>query len=98
MTVPDILFGLLKNPGRLLRHWNWKSALFSSTIRATIFFSTNLTAGYRAATGAMLAEFFYRALTSGFYGGLTQAFSQAEPEWSAALAGMVLLPLVSHSL
>jgi hypothetical protein len=36
-------------PGELLlRQWNWKSALFSSVIRALIFLFANLTAGWRA--------------------------------------------------
>ncbi len=45
----------------------------------------------------MAAEFVYRALTAGFYGAVTQALGRAEPEWAAALAAMILLPLVSHS-
>lgn len=63
-----------------------------------IFFFTNLTAGLHAATGALIAEFCYRALTSGFYGTLTQSLSDAEPPWAATLAAAILLPLVSHSL
>jgi hypothetical protein len=46
----------------------------------------------------MLAEFVFRALTSGFYGAITQALSQAGPEWAAAMASAVLLPAVSHSI
>lgn len=78
--------------------WNWKSAIFSSLIRALIFFLCNLTAGWRAATGAMLAEFVYRAITAGFYGALTQLFRDVEPEWAASLTVIFLLPLVSHSV
>lgn len=87
------------NPGELLlRQWNWKSAMFSSVIRATIFLVANLTAGWRAATGAMAAEFLFRAVTSGFYGSLTQAFRKAEPACMAAVTVLILLPLFSHSL
>jgi hypothetical protein len=46
----------------------------------------------------MLAEYLYRAITSGFYGAITQHISEAEPEWQAAIAAMILLPLSSHSL
>jgi hypothetical protein len=99
MTVADVFRQLRCCPGELLvRRWNWKSALFSSMIRALIFFFANLTAGWRAASGAMLAEFIYRGITAGFYGALTQAFREAEPQWAAGVAVMILLPLVSHSI
>ncbi len=99
MTVTDALGELVANPYRtLVVRWNWKSALFSSIIRALIFLFANLTAGWRAASGAMLAEFAYRAVTAGFYGAITQALRQAEPEWAACVAALVLLPLVSHSI
>jgi hypothetical protein len=98
-TVWDVLDELRTNSSELLiRQWNWKSAVFSSIIRAFIFLFANLTAGWRAAAGAMLAEFVFRALTSGFYGSLTQAFRKAEPAWLAGVAVLILLPLVSHSL
>jgi hypothetical protein len=87
------------NPRELLiRQWNWKSAVFSTSIRALIFLFTNLTAGWRAAAGAMAAEFVFRAVTSGFYGSLIQAFRNAEPAWTASLTVLILLPLVPHSL
>src|SRR5215472_2828644 len=99
MTVRDVLGELVADPRRtLIERWNWKAAIFSAAIRALIFLCANLTAGWRAATGAMLAEFVFRALTSGFYGAITQALSQAGPEWAAAMASAVLLPAVSHSI
>ena len=78
--------------------WNWKSALLSSLVRAILFFCTNISAGLHAATGALLAEFCYRALTSGFYGGLTQSLAQVQPVWLGSAAALLLLPLCSHSL
>jgi hypothetical protein len=99
MTVFHVLRQLLTRPGEmLLRRWNWKSSMFSSVLRAFVFLCANLTAGWRAATGAMLAEFAYRAITAGFYGAITQAFRNAQPAWAASLTALILLPLLSHSL
>lgn len=99
MTAVDVARELVFHPRRaLLEKWNWKAAIFSSTLRATIFLCANLTAGWRAAAGAMLAELVYRGVTSGFYGAITQAFSEVEPQWAAAVATAVMLPAASHSL
>src|SRR5262249_44365135 len=99
MSLREALLDLVSRPvDLLLRRWNWKSAFFSSLVRAIIFFFANRTAGLHAALGAMAAEYVYRAITSGFYGALTQHLSQIEPEWQAAAAATFLLPLSSHSL
>lgn len=99
MTLKEALYSLATRPVDLLvRRWNWKAAFFSSLIRGIIFFVANLRSGWHAAIGAMLAEWTYRALTSGFYGAMTQTLGETEPEWQGALAAMVLLPLSSHSL
>ena len=99
VTPFHVLLRLFTHPSKyLVRRWNWKAALFSSTLRAFIFFFSNLTAGWRAASGAMLAEFLYRALTAGFYGAITQAFREAEPPWLAMLVATIFLPVFSHSL
>ncbi len=98
-TVAQVLRDLARHPARyLLSQWNWKSAVTSSLLRASIFFCTNLVAGLHAAIGAMLAELLFRSLTSGFYGAITEAFASARPTWTAMAAAMVLLPLVAHSL
>jgi hypothetical protein len=99
MTVFDVLGRLATRPGEMLiRNWNWKSSMFSSVLRALVFLCANLTAGWRAASGAMLAEFIYRGITAGFYGAITQAFRAAEPAWAAGVTVMILLPLISHVL
>ncbi len=99
MTLASALLCLVQHPvERLIHRWNWKAAFFSSLIRGIIFLLANLRAGWRAAVGAMLAEWIYRAITSGFYGAITQVLGEAEPEWQGALAAMVLLPLSSHTL
>ena len=89
---------LFADPAVLLRQWNWKSALFSSFCRSGVFFAATLPFGVKAATGAMLAEFVYRAFAAGFYGGLTQAFRRVKPEQLATAAVMFGVPLFSHTI
>jgi len=67
-------------------------------MRASLFFATNLSAGYPAAVAALKTELVFRGVTSGFYGALTEAFREAEPAWSAAMTIMLLLPLANHSI
>src|SRR5262245_61427891 len=99
MTLLDVLKELWNSPAALLIElWNWKAAFFSSIIRALIFLFANLAAGWRAATGAMLAEFVYRAMSAGFYGALTQAFREVQPPIAAALAVAIGIPAISHSI
>jgi hypothetical protein len=94
VTVRQVFLLLLRDPLKyLLRRWNWKSALLSSLMRASLFFATNLAAGLPAAIAAMKTELVFRAITSGFYGALTESFREAEPPWTAALTVMLLLPL-----
>ncbi len=45
----------------------------------------------------MLAEACYRALTSGFYSALTQAFRFAQPVWAASAIPMILIPIIGDS-
>jgi hypothetical protein len=98
-TLAGTLHHLVRNPVTLLVHgWNWKSAYLSSLSRSIVFFLTNLSAGLEAATGALIAEFVYRAVTAGFYGALVQTFRLSEPRWAASLAVMLGLPAFSHSL
>ena len=78
--------------------WNWKSALFSALMRAPIFFSANLTAGWREATGAVVAESSFRAVIAGVYASCTQALRNASPAWAAALVLTVAMPMVAHIL
>jgi hypothetical protein len=102
MTLKEALYSLATRPASavalLVRRWNWKAAFFSSLIRGIIFLLANLRSGWHAALGAMAVEWTYRAITSGFYGAMTQALGETEPEWQGAVAAMILLPLSSHSL
>jgi hypothetical protein len=98
-TVGAVLKSLALHPiDHLIRRWNWKSALLSSLLRGALFFSTNLVAGWHAALGALVAEFVFRSVTSGFYGSITEAFRKARPAWVATATAIVLLPVVSHTL
>jgi hypothetical protein len=98
-TVGAVFENLLRHPARLLiERWNWKAAVLSSLLRAAIFFFTNLVAGWHAALGALFAELALRVVTSGFYGAITEAFSEARPVWAAMVAAMIVLPLANHSL
>lgn len=99
VSVAEALTGLLLNPGRrLLLRWNWKTALLSACLRGTIFFCANIGAGLGAAINAMMIEAALFATLSGFYGALVQSFRRAQPAWAAALAVMVLMPAVNHTL
>jgi hypothetical protein len=78
--------------------WNWKSAFFSSICRGAVFFFANLSHGFAAARGAMLAEFVYRAMTAGFYGALTQACRKSAPRGRSVTVLIVGLPVGQHAL
>ena len=98
ITVWDAWLSLVRHPIRnLVWRWNWKSAVLSSLMRAGIFFGANFVAGWRAALGAAGAELALRALTSGFYGAVTEVFSTAEPRWAAMLMVMIGMPILNHS-
>ena len=98
-TTRSALTALITEPSSLLiRHWNWKSALYSSLLRAVLFFIVNLGAGLPAAWAAMLTELCYRGVTAGFYGSLTQAFRKVEPRWQGTLVALVVLMGISHSV
>lgn len=99
VTIGQALTRIFGEPRKyLLSQWNWKSALLSSAMRATLFFFVNLSGGWAAARAALLTELVFRAATSGFYGAITEIFRDADPPEAAALTVMVLLPLANHSL
>ena len=98
-SLAGVLRSLVSHPTELLlRRWNWKAALFSSMIRGLLFLGVNAGSGWRAAAAAGAAEFLYRAATAGFYGSVTQSFRRVEPPWHAAVAVLILLPAISHTV
>lgn len=98
-TVAGVLRWMLRHPWDAIgRRWNYKSALLSAVVRASIFFGANRVAGFDAAVAAMTTEFLFRICTAGFYGAVTQAFRRVEPPVAGTMAAMVVLPLLAHSL
>lgn len=98
-TVGAVLLAIVSHPRHyLIAHWNWKSALTSAIIRGLLFFFTNLSAGFSAASWALLLQFVYRAATSGFWGSFTQALRTARPHWLAVLTVGVGLTSFAHIL
>ena len=99
LSAKAVLLSLVMNPYRhVIRRWNWKCAFLSSIFRGILILLANLPAGLDGAAGAMLAEACYRALTSGFYSALTQAFRFARPVWVASVVPMILIPVISDGL
>lgn len=96
--VWTVLRGLCCRPiEKIVRRWNWKAAFLSSLIRSLIFLFANMSAGYSAALAAMAREFGFRAVASGFYGGITQSFRVAQPRWLGTLTAVLLMPVLNHS-
>jgi hypothetical protein len=103
MSEPTSLAGVLRwiltDPWDALgRRWNYKSALLSAAMRASVFLAVNLSAGLDAAVSAGQVEFVFRFATAGFYGALTQAFRRVDPPHHGTAAAGVLLPVVAHTL
>src|SRR5262249_37591582 len=98
-SVGAVLRAIARHPAeRLVRRWNWKSAILSTAIRSSLFFATNLGAGLDAARSALVTELAFRGATAGFYGALTQALRDARPAWTGTLAALIVLPIVAHSV
>jgi hypothetical protein len=98
-TALGVLRWMLVHPwDAVVRRWNYKSAILSASIRASLFFATNRSAGFDAAFAAMITEFVFRVSTAGFYGAVTQGFRRVEPAYAGTAAAMIVLPLLSHSL
>ena len=101
--LPTTLGGAIalvaRNPLRwLVRHWNWKAAFLSAVLRATIFFSVNLTANWESAFSAALTELIYRAPMVGTLASISQSFRRVQPAWKASATMMVALPALGHGI
>ena len=99
MTLTASLRELAAHPYQtLVQRWNWKAALLSTLFRGAIFFVVNLDSGLSSAASALLTEIVYRSASAGFWGAITQSIHKVEPAWKAALAGLLLLPVVQHTV
>ena len=83
---------------RLVRYWNWKTAILSAGLRASIFFAVNLTASWHSAVDAALTELAYRAPMVGTLASLSQSFRRVQPAWKASVVVMFALPALGHSV
>lgn len=93
-----MLLGLLRSPQRLLRLWNWKSALLSLVLRGPIFLIATVHRGLQVAAAALLTESVFCVLTAGFWGAIVQALRNAEPEWLTAIFLIGVMPAVFQVL
>ena len=93
-TVTGALYQLFRHPIHyFVINWNWKSALLSSVIRATIFLIATIKRGAWDISVAVAVEAVYSAFVSGIYGAFTQAMRFAKPEWVSKLIFGLILPL-----
>lgn len=98
-SLGGVLAAIIRHPLlRLVRYWNWKSAVLSALLRASIFFSVNLTASWESGVSAALTELVYRAPVVGTLASLSQSFRRVQPAWKATLAIMVALPALAHGV
>jgi hypothetical protein len=97
-TISEAFASVARDPAQLLRHWNYKGAVLSGSMRAPIFFITYLIGreSLKIALGAALAQFIFRFLFAGLSSALIQKFRRVEPAWKALLAVMILVPAISH--
>ncbi len=97
-TIGEALLGVWRDPAQLVRQWNYKGAIMSSSLRAPIFLVTYLVGreSIKLALGAALAQFIFRFIFAGVGGALIQAFRRVEPAWKALLAILLIVPVISH--
>jgi hypothetical protein len=92
------LRGMLLHPASLLRGWNWKAAMFSAMIRATIFFSTNRRTGLAHALRATAVEIAFAICAAGIAGAAVQRLRHAVPRGLTALVVWTGIPAVMATL
>jgi len=99
LHVSEVVSELIHHPiRRLVRQWNWKSALLSPIARSALVFATNATAGSANAGNALMIEALYRTVIAGFCGTIVEAFRSVDPYWAGQLTVLIAVPLVSDSV
>ena len=92
-TVGKALVQVLSNPlYYFVQRWNWKSALFGSFNRGTIFLVATMKRGRVEMSVAVMVEILFTCATAGIYAAFTQAMRFAEPEWLAASVVALAIP------
>ena len=92
-TVGHAFLQLLHHPAHyFIRHWNWKSALFSAGNRGTIFFVATMRRGRVEMSVAVLVEITFSVTVAGVYAAFTQAMRFARPEWLGTAIVALALP------
>jgi hypothetical protein len=97
-TIGEALTGVWREPTQLVRHWNYKGAIMSGSLRAPIFLITYLVGreSIKLALGAALVQFIFRFIFAGVGGALIQSFRRVEPPWKALAAILLIVPVISH--
>lgn len=89
------LRNILRRPFEtLVPPWSWKAAAFAAAVRGSAFFMTNLQAGQRAATKALVVEAAFAFVTGGLIGAVSQQLRKAEPVGATAVLVWIGLPSI----
>lgn len=97
-SARDAWASLVRDPGLFVRHWNYKGAILSGGLRASVFLITYLLSreSVKLAIGAAIVQFVFRFFFAGLSGALIQAFRLVAPAWKALISILLVVPLISH--
>jgi len=91
--VVAALSDLVLHPAQTFYHsWNWKAALLSAMLRASLFLIASLRQGLEAVSIAVAAEAVYSAAISGCFGAVVQKLRHGRPLWASGLLILVAFP------
>jgi hypothetical protein len=96
--ILELLFEIMRSPQKVLRLWNWKSALLSVILRGPIFLVAAIRQGWAGVIGALFTESAFCALSAGFYGALVQSLKDAEPQWLTGIFLAVVIPALFQGI
>lgn len=90
----EVLFNLVHHPTKVMRLWNWKSALLSLILRGPIFLVASIRQGWEASLAAVFTESLFCVITAGSYGAIVQALRNAEPQWLTVSFLTLIVPAI----